>query len=79
MHSFLSLPGVTSDGYLRADGHPTSSQDYEEHLYVNTLNLNNTRPSSDAQEERSPESPKKDIFDMSMSDPKPQSNLMSIT
>ncbi|KAM9461305.1 SHC-transforming protein 2 isoform 2-T2 [Clarias gariepinus] len=41
-----SSSNVTSDGYLRADGHPTSSQDYEEHLYVNTLSLNNTKPSS---------------------------------
>ncbi|XP_058256157.1 SHC-transforming protein 2 isoform X1 [Hemibagrus wyckioides] len=68
-----SSSSVTSDGYLRADGHPNSSQDYEEHLYVNTQSLNNTRPSTDAQEECSPESPKKDIFDMSMSDQRPQS------
>lgn len=69
---------MTSNGYLRADGHPTSSQDYEEHLYVNTLSLNNTRQSSDAREDCNPESPKKDIFDMSMSDKRPQSNLMSV-
>ncbi|KAK3533437.1 hypothetical protein QTP70_020774, partial [Hemibagrus guttatus] len=59
-----SSSSVISDGYLRADGHPNSIQDYEEHLYVNTQSLNNTRPSTDAQEECSPESPKKDIFDM---------------
>ncbi|KAI5086116.1 SHC-transforming protein 2 isoform X2, partial [Silurus meridionalis] len=50
--------------FTLADGHPTTGQDYEEHLYVNTLNINNTKPSSDAREHRSPESPKKDIFDM---------------
>ncbi|XP_027007951.1 SHC-transforming protein 2 [Tachysurus fulvidraco] len=59
-----SSSSVTSDGYLRADGHPNSSQDYEEHLYVNTQNLNKTRPPRDAQGECSPESPPKDIFDM---------------
>ncbi|XP_031431251.1 SHC-transforming protein 2 isoform X2 [Clupea harengus] len=31
--------GLTSDGYLRADGHPPGSRDYEEHLYVNTQTL----------------------------------------
>lgn len=53
--------GLTSDGYLRADGHPPVSRDYEEHLYVNTQNLDNMETSGG----HKPESPKKDIFDMS--------------
>uniref|UniRef100_A0A3B4U112 SHC (Src homology 2 domain containing) transforming protein 2 n=1 Tax=Seriola dumerili TaxID=41447 RepID=A0A3B4U112_SERDU len=44
--------GLTSDGYLCADGQPSSSRDYEEHQYVNT------------QRGRAPDSPKKDLFDM---------------
>ncbi|NP_001038438.1 SHC-transforming protein 2 [Danio rerio] len=52
---------LTSDGYLRADGHPPGSRDYEEHLYVNTQNLDNLEASVVG---RRPESPKKDIFDM---------------
>lgn len=66
---FLSTSsvGLTSDGYLRADGRPPGSRDYEEHLYVNTQNLDNMEVSMDAQGGRRPESPKKDIFDMSES------------
>ncbi|KAI4899987.1 hypothetical protein NFI96_014489, partial [Prochilodus magdalenae] len=59
-----SSSGLTSDGYLRADGHPPGSRDYEEHLYVNTQNLDNMDPSAERQGGRRPESPKKDIFDM---------------
>ncbi|XP_059425551.1 SHC-transforming protein 2 isoform X1 [Carassius carassius] len=55
---------LTSDGYLRADGHPIGSRDYEEHLYVNTQNLDNMEASVDARGGRRSESPKKDIFDM---------------
>uniref|UniRef100_A0A671SM03 SHC (Src homology 2 domain containing) transforming protein 2 n=1 Tax=Sinocyclocheilus anshuiensis TaxID=1608454 RepID=A0A671SM03_9TELE len=58
------LLALTSDGYLRADGHPTGSRDYEEHLYVNTQNLDNMEASMDARGGRRSESPKKDIFDM---------------
>ncbi|XP_062868830.1 SHC-transforming protein 2 [Trichomycterus rosablanca] len=55
---------LTCDGYLRADGHPPGSRDYEEHLYVNTQCLNNIGSSADAQGRFEPDSPKKDIFDM---------------
>ncbi|XP_051551480.1 SHC-transforming protein 2-like isoform X1 [Myxocyprinus asiaticus] len=55
---------LTSDGYLRADGQPPGSRDYEEHLYVNTQNLDNLEASANALGGRRPESPKKDIFDM---------------
>lgn len=60
--------GLTSDGYLRADGHGPGSRDYEEHLYVNTQSLEGLEAM--AERGRSaccPESPKKDIFDMSES------------
>ncbi|XP_076134464.1 SHC-transforming protein 2 isoform X2 [Alosa pseudoharengus] len=57
--------GLTSDGYLRADGHPPGSRDYEEHLYVNTQNLDNLENAANGgRGVRGPESPKKDIFDM---------------
>ncbi|KAG9266846.1 SHC-transforming protein 2 [Astyanax mexicanus] len=60
-----SSSSLTSDGYLRADGHPPGSRDYEEHLYVNTQSLDNMDPSAERQEgHQRPESPKKDIFDM---------------
>ncbi|XP_057181646.1 SHC-transforming protein 2 isoform X1 [Triplophysa rosa] len=55
-----SSSSLTSDGYLRADGHPPGSRDYEEHLYVNTQNLDNMETSGG----HTSESPKKDIFDM---------------
>ncbi|XP_056133424.1 SHC-transforming protein 2 [Lampris incognitus] len=58
----------SSDGYLRADGQPPGSRDYEEHLYVNTQSLDCLDPSAhglDGQRgARGPDSPKKDIFDM---------------
>uniref|UniRef100_A0A9J7WUC0 SHC (Src homology 2 domain containing) transforming protein 2 n=1 Tax=Cyprinus carpio carpio TaxID=630221 RepID=A0A9J7WUC0_CYPCA len=46
--SLVTFVGMTSDGYLRADGHPPGSRDYEEHLYVNTQNLDNIEASADA-------------------------------
>ncbi|TRY62330.1 hypothetical protein DNTS_025868 [Danionella cerebrum] len=54
----------SSNGYLRADGRPPGSRDYEEHLYVNTQNLDSMEVSALAQRAYKPESPKKDIFDM---------------
>uniref|UniRef100_A0A8C1IQN9 SHC (Src homology 2 domain containing) transforming protein 2 n=1 Tax=Cyprinus carpio TaxID=7962 RepID=A0A8C1IQN9_CYPCA len=45
--SLVTFVGMTSDGYLRADGHPPGSRDYEEHLYVNTQNLDNIEASAD--------------------------------
>ncbi|XP_051978199.1 SHC-transforming protein 2 isoform X1 [Xyrauchen texanus] len=59
-----SNSSLTSDGYLRADGQPPGSRDYEEHLYVNTQNLDNLEASANALGGRRSESPKKDIFDM---------------
>ncbi|MBN3271256.1 SHC2 protein, partial [Polyodon spathula] len=56
----VSCPGLTSDGYLCADGHPPGCRDYEEHLYVNTQCLENWEPGSEGAQE----SPKKDLFDM---------------
>ncbi|XP_028856223.1 SHC-transforming protein 2 isoform X2 [Denticeps clupeoides] len=56
---------LTSDGYLRADGDLHGSRDYEEHLYVNTQNLDSleSRTASNHGGVRA-ESPNKDIFDM---------------
>ncbi|XP_072457819.1 SHC-transforming protein 2 [Notamacropus eugenii] len=48
------------DGYLQADSRPLGSRDYEEHMYVNTQNLENWETEPAAPEE----SPKKDLFDM---------------
>lgn len=63
---FFAALGLTSDGYLRADGHPPGSRDYEEHLYVNTQNLDSLENTANGgRGGRGPESPKKDIFDMS--------------
>ncbi|KAK6467320.1 SHC-transforming protein 2 isoform X1 [Huso huso] len=56
----VSCPGLTSDGYLCADGRPPGCRDYEEHLYVNTQSLENWEPGSEGAQE----SPKKDLFDM---------------
>lgn len=60
--------GLTSDGYLCADGQPSSNKDYEEHQYVNTQSLENlealTREPNGHNVTRAPESPKKDLFDM---------------
>lgn len=61
--------GLTSDGYLCADGQPPGSKDYEEHQYVNTQtleNLNSWGPEG-YRGARAPDSPKKDLFDMSKS------------
>ncbi|KAM4629193.1 SHC-transforming protein 2 isoform 2-T2 [Polymixia lowei] len=63
-----SSSGLTSDGYLRADGQPPGSRDYEEHLYVNTQSLDNLDSLAQGPDghrgARGPDSPKKDIFDM---------------
>uniref|UniRef100_A0A8D2KRX3 SHC-transforming protein 2 n=1 Tax=Varanus komodoensis TaxID=61221 RepID=A0A8D2KRX3_VARKO len=59
-HSNMS---ESCDGYVQADGKPLGSQDYEEHLYVNTQNLD--RWEIDAAGYQTPEdSPPKDLFDM---------------
>uniref|UniRef100_A0A673JBI9 SHC-transforming protein 2-like n=1 Tax=Sinocyclocheilus rhinocerous TaxID=307959 RepID=A0A673JBI9_9TELE len=63
-HVHTQPQSLTSDGYLRADGHPPGSRNYEEHLYVNTQNLDNKETLADARGGRRPDSPKKDIFDM---------------
>lgn len=67
----MSFSGMTSDGYLRADGQPPSSKDYEEHLYVNTQSLDNMDSLAHGHDGhrgvRGPDSPKKDLFDMSES------------
>ncbi|XP_055077294.1 SHC-transforming protein 2 [Periophthalmus magnuspinnatus] len=59
--------GLTSDGYLCADGHP-GNKDYEEHQYVNTQSLDNLEslihePNGHSAAKAS-DSPKKDLFDM---------------
>ncbi|XP_034439909.1 SHC-transforming protein 2 isoform X1 [Hippoglossus hippoglossus] len=60
-----SSSGLTSDGYLCADGQPPGSRDYEEHQYVNTQSLENLESLAQGQRGgRVPESPKKDLFDM---------------
>lgn len=61
--------GLTSDGYLCADGQPPGSKDYEEHQYVNTQNLENLNSwgPEGYRGARAPDSPKKDLFDMSKS------------
>ncbi|XP_061096087.1 SHC-transforming protein 2 [Conger conger] len=60
-----SSSGLTSDGYLRADGQPPGCRDYEEHLYVNTQSLDGWEPGTErGRGGHGPESPKKDIFDM---------------
>ncbi|KAG9350565.1 hypothetical protein JZ751_024454 [Albula glossodonta] len=60
-----SSSGLTSDGYLRADGQPPGCRDYEEHLYVNTQSLDSWEPEMErGRGNYGPESPKKDIFDM---------------
>ncbi|XP_044541300.1 SHC-transforming protein 2 [Gracilinanus agilis] len=56
-----SNPGQPcDDGYLQADSRPLGSRDYEEHMYVNTQNLESWETEPAAPEE----SPKKDLFDM---------------
>lgn len=63
----LCFAGLTSDGYLCADGQPPGNKDYEEHQYVNTQNLDNLNLEGNegARVGRPPDSPKKDLFDMS--------------
>ncbi|KAM4549048.1 SHC-transforming protein 2 [Odontesthes bonariensis] len=60
--------GLTSDGYLCADGQPSSGKDYEEHQYVNTRSLENLDSLIQGPDghrgARVPDSPKKDLFDM---------------
>uniref|UniRef100_A0A3Q3K5F9 SHC (Src homology 2 domain containing) transforming protein 2 n=1 Tax=Monopterus albus TaxID=43700 RepID=A0A3Q3K5F9_MONAL len=62
------LSGLTSDGYLCADGQPTGGKDYEEHQYVNTQSLENldslAQGPSGHRGTRALDSPKKDLFDM---------------
>ncbi|XP_042273249.1 SHC-transforming protein 2 isoform X1 [Thunnus maccoyii] len=61
-----SNSGLTSDGYLCADGQPP--RDYEEHQYVNTQSLENLDSLAQGPDghrgSRAPDSPKKDLFDM---------------
>ncbi|CAG07938.1 unnamed protein product, partial [Tetraodon nigroviridis] len=61
-----SSSGLTSDGYLCADGQSAGSKDYEEHQYVNTQNLENLTSlgAEGPRGGRAPDSPKRDIFDM---------------
>ncbi|XP_042336443.1 SHC-transforming protein 2 [Sceloporus undulatus] len=55
--------GLSSDGYVQADGKPLGSQDYEDHMYVNTQNLDNWE--ADLGGHRLLDnSPPKDLFDM---------------
>lgn len=63
----LCFIGLTSDGYLCADGQTGGGKDYEEHQYVNTQNLENltSQGSEVPRGGRVPDSPKKDLFDMS--------------
>ncbi|XP_015684512.1 SHC-transforming protein 2-like, partial [Protobothrops mucrosquamatus] len=48
------------DGYVQADSKPLGSQDYEQHMYVNTENFNSWEANAGKPEE----SPPKDLFDM---------------
>ncbi|KAF7663077.1 hypothetical protein LDENG_00218800 [Lucifuga dentata] len=63
-----SSSGLTSDGYLCADGQPPSSRDYEEHQYVNTQSLESLDSLAQGPDGHrgacAPDSPKKDLFDM---------------
>ncbi|XP_056894006.1 SHC-transforming protein 2 isoform X1 [Takifugu flavidus] len=61
-----SSSGLTSDGYLCADGQSAGGKDYEEHQYVNTQNLDNltSQGAEGPRAGRAPDSPLKDIFDM---------------
>ncbi|XP_062815710.1 SHC-transforming protein 2 isoform X2 [Anolis carolinensis] len=55
--------GLSSDGYVEADGKPLGSQDYEDHMYVNTQNLDNWEADPGGARPLA-ESPPKDLFDM---------------
>lgn len=67
----LCFSGMTADGYLCADSQPPGSRDYEEHQYVNTQSLENLESLAQGPNghrgSRAPDSPKKDLFDMSKS------------
>ncbi|KAK9409046.1 SHC-transforming protein 2 [Crotalus adamanteus] len=54
------LTGQCCDGYVQADSKPLGSQDYEQHMYVNTENFNSWEANAGKLEE----SPPKDLFDM---------------
>ncbi|XP_070787972.1 SHC-transforming protein 2 [Pituophis catenifer annectens] len=54
------LSGQCCDGYVQADSRPLGSQDYEQHMYVNTENFNSWENNVGKPEE----SPPKDLFDM---------------
>lgn len=55
------LSGQCCDGYVQADSKPLGSQDYEQHMYVNTENFSSWEANAGKPEE----SPPKDLFDMS--------------
>ncbi|XP_026542865.1 SHC-transforming protein 2 [Notechis scutatus] len=54
------LSGHCCDGYVQADSKPLGSQDYEQHMYVNTENFNSWETNAGKPDE----SPPKDLFDM---------------
>uniref|UniRef100_A0A670XN41 SHC adaptor protein 2 n=1 Tax=Pseudonaja textilis TaxID=8673 RepID=A0A670XN41_PSETE len=56
----LGLSGHCCDGYVQADSKPLGSQDYEQHMYVNTENFNSWETNAGKPDE----SPPKDLFDM---------------
>ncbi|XP_061456863.1 SHC-transforming protein 2 [Rhineura floridana] len=55
--------GQSCDGYVQADGKPLGTQDYEEHMYVNTQSLDNWEADTGGHRAID-ESPPKDLFDM---------------
>ncbi|XP_020649864.3 SHC-transforming protein 2 [Pogona vitticeps] len=57
------LYGQNCNGYVQADGKPLGSQDYEDHMYVNTQNLDNWEAETGTSRALG-ESPPKDLFDM---------------
>ncbi|KAH0625815.1 hypothetical protein JD844_034098 [Phrynosoma platyrhinos] len=57
------FPGLSTDGYVQADGKPLGSQDYEDHMYVNTQNLDNWEADLGGHRLLD-DSPPKDLFDM---------------
>uniref|UniRef100_A0A8C5RXN2 SHC-transforming protein 2 n=2 Tax=Elapidae TaxID=8602 RepID=A0A8C5RXN2_LATLA len=56
----FGLSGHCCDGYVQADSKPLGSQDYEQHMYVNTENFNSWETNAGKPDE----SPPKDLFDM---------------